>query len=159
MATSEATPAERESPMVRAERELLERARRQRLRLSTADAFEAGWIACLAHLERERADATPAELVALDRVEAAARTPSRIIAAGSGFLPDLAVVLVLARRGVSCHERAQDGRQAALAAVKAFCATVNAHAEAAILAGEPLTGAHHRAIEAELARLRGEVAP
>jgi hypothetical protein len=41
-------------------------------------------------------------------------------------------------------------------AVEEFYATVNARAEAAILAGEPITGAHHRSLEAEIARHRAD---
>lgn len=40
--------------------------------------------------------------------------------------------------------------------VEDFVTAVNARAEARILAGEPITGAHHRSLEAELARLRAE---
>jgi hypothetical protein len=41
-------------------------------------------------------------------------------------------------------------------AVEEFYGLVNARAEAAILAGEPITGAHHRSIEAEIARHRAD---
>lgn len=39
-------------------------------------------------------------------------------------------------------------------AVEAFYAAVNARAEADILAGGPVTGAHHRSLEFEIARVR-----
>ena len=39
-------------------------------------------------------------------------------------------------------------------AVLAFVDRVNARAEAAMLEGKPITGAHHRAIEAEAAAIR-----
>lgn len=42
-------------------------------------------------------------------------------------------------------------------AVEAFYARVNARAEADILAGRPVTGAHHRALEAEIAMYRKEL--
>ena len=44
-------------------------------------------------------------------------------------------------------------RRALAEAVPAFVARVNARAEADMLAGRPITGAHHRALVAELALL------
>lgn len=41
-----------------------------------------------------------------------------------------------------------------LALVEVFVARVNARAEAEILASRIITGAHHRAMEAELSKLR-----
>ena len=42
-------------------------------------------------------------------------------------------------------------------AILAFVARVNARAEADMLAGNPITGAHHRALEAEAELLRTTV--
>lgn len=44
-------------------------------------------------------------------------------------------------------------------AIEAFVARVNARAEAEMLSGKPITGAHHRALECELALLRCTTEP
>ena len=52
-------------------------------------------------------------------------------------------------------ERVKELREDRATIIRQFVAEVNAAAEADMLNGNPITGAHHRALEAALARLEG----